>query len=118
MGERISRCVTDVFCAYVGETVRVLSGGGHPRRHTRNEAVRGLRTGIRRVGGRERVCTRGRMVWWQIVERDADGRHTRPGRRRLREMKVECRRRYRLGATRRTSRQKRRKERRVNARDI
>lgn len=63
MGERISGCVTDVFCAYVGETVRVLSRGGHPRRHTRNEAVRGLRTRTGRVGS-ERVCTRGRMVWW------------------------------------------------------
>lgn len=81
MGERISGGVTDVFCAYVGETVRVLSRGGHPRWETRNEAVRGLRTRTGRVGS-ERVCTRGRMVRWQIVDGDTDGRHTRLGARR------------------------------------
>lgn len=76
MGERISGGVADMICAYVRETVRVLSRGGHPRWEPGEETVRGLRT---RTGRSERVCTRRRVVGWQVVQRDTDGRHTRPG---------------------------------------
>lgn len=83
--ERICRGgVAHGICGEVGETIRILGGSGHSRGQTGAEALGrvGARAGCR---GGERARTRRRVVQRQIIEGDADGRHTRRGRGRSKE---------------------------------